>query len=236
MALIFDGGVPSCLILTASRGELQQLYSQPQYNSLFDRERRFGSDPRRFTPQSLAKKAAQKLFCERSLLDPVFVEELKGGVTFYRAFDGISFKQGTAMTLGSYWSSFELVNRIWKATEKWSGTVREEAFKDFMRSASFIHPAQNQILHIARMYVPIGNSLVVIRGRGNWQALRTDLPGSRKSTKPLHPFQNPEVTSADDLIYSLRMMPVPGEEQFNIPLFNDSWVCKIERGPGWPLA
>jgi|HubBroStandDraft_1064217.scaffolds.fasta_scaffold253843_1 hypothetical protein len=217
-------------------GELRQLYSKPQYSSRFEHEKRFGSDPRRFTPQSLAKRTAEKLFSDRSLLDPVYVEELRGGVTFYRAFDGISFKQGTAMTLGSYWSSSNLVKRIWKATEKWSGTVREEAFIDFMRSASFIHPAQNQMLHIACMRIPAGNCVVVIRGRGNWEALRTYRPGARKSAKPLHPFENPEVESVDDLIYSLRMLPIPGEEQFNIPLFNDAWVSKIERGPGWPLA
>jgi len=217
-------------------GELLQLYSKPQYSSRFDHEKRFGSDPRRFTPQSLAKRTAEKLFSDRSLLDPVYVEELRGGVTLYRAYDGISFKQGTAMTLGSYWSSSTLVKRIWDATEKWSGKVREEVFMDFMRSASFIHPAQNQMLHIARMHVPAGNWVVVIRGRGNWKALRTDRPGARKATKPLHPFENPEVRSVDDLIYSLHMMPIPGEEQFNIPLFNDNWVDKIERGPGWPLA
>jgi hypothetical protein len=140
------------------------------------------------------------LFSDHSLLDPVYVEELKGGATFYRVFDGISFKQGTAMTLGSYWSNSNLVQRIWKATEKWSGTVREEAFMDFMRSASFIHPSQNQMLHIACMRVPAGNCVVVIRGHGNWEALRTDRPGARKSTKQLHPFENPEVGSVDDLI------------------------------------
>jgi hypothetical protein len=176
------------------------------------------------------------LFSDQSLLNPVYVEELGGGVTLYRAFDGISFKQGTAMTLGSYWSSGKLVQRIWKATEKSSGAVREEAFMDFMRSASFVHPAQNQMLHIARMHVPSGNSVVVIRGRGNWEAMRTNRPGARKSTKPFQPFDNPEVASVDDLIYSLHMMPIPGEEQFNIPLFNDTWVRKVERGPSWPLA
>lgn len=216
-------------------GELVELYSKAQYSSLFDHQRQFGRDPR-LTPHSLAKEAAQKLFSHRSLLDPVYVEELRGGVTFYRAFDGISFKRGTAMTLGSYWSSFQLAQRIWTATEKWSGTVREGAFMDFMRSASFIHPAQNQMLHIARMYVPNGNSVVVIRGRGNWEGLRTNRPGSRKSTKPFHPFENPEVASADDVLYSLHMMPIPGEEQFYIPLFNDIWVRKVERGYRWPLA
>lgn len=216
-------------------GELRQLYSKPQYSSLFDRKRSFGKDPR-LTPQSSAKKAAEDLFSHRSLLDPVNVEELKGGATFYRAFDGISSKQGTAMTLGSYWSSFQLVQHIWKVTDRWSGRVREEAFMEFMRTASFIHPAQNKMLHIARMYVPTGNSVVVIRGRGNWEGLRTDRPGARKSTKPLHPFENPEVASVDDLIYSLHMMPIPGEEQFIVPLFNDNWVCKVERGPRWPLA
>jgi hypothetical protein len=217
-------------------GELRQLYSKPQYSSRFEHERRFGSDPRRFSPQSLAKRTAEKLFSDRSLLDPVNVAELRGAITFYRAFDGISFRQSTAMTLGSYWSSSNLIQRIWKATEKWSGKVREEAFMDFMRSASFIHPAQNQMLHIACMVVPAGNCVVVIRGRGNWEALRTDRTCARKSAKPFHPFENPEVGSVDDLIYSLRMMLIPGEEQFNIPLFNDSWVHKVERGPSWPLA
>src|SRR5215469_4869104 len=97
-------------------GELRRLYSKPEYSSRFDHERRFGSDPQRFTPQSLAKKTAEKLFSERALLDPVYVEELKGGVNFYRAFDGISYKQGTAMTVGSYWSNSRLVERIWNAT------------------------------------------------------------------------------------------------------------------------
>jgi hypothetical protein len=217
-------------------GELRQLFSKPQYRSRFEYERRFGSDPRRFTPESLAKTTAEKLFSDHSLLDPVYVEELRGGVTFYRAFDGISLRQGTAMTLGSYWSSYNLVHRIWKATERWTGTVRKEAFVDFMRSASFIHPAQNQMLHIASMQVPAGNCVVVIRGRGNWQALRTNRPEARRSTKPFHPFENPEVGSVDDLIYSLHMMPTPGEEQVNIPLFNNGWVRKVERGPNWPLA
>ena len=140
------------------------------------------------------------------------------------------------MTLGSYWSSSSLVERIWKATAKWVGPEREETFMDFMRAASFIHPASNQMLHIACMRVPTGNCVVVIRGRGNWKALRTNRPGARKSPKPFHPFENPKVETVDDMIYSLHMMPTPGEEQYYIPLFNDVWVCKVERGSKWPLA
>ena len=121
-------------------GELRQLYSKPQYSSLFDYERRFGNDPRRFTPQSLAKRAAEKLFSDRSLLDPVYVEELRGGVAFYRAFDGISFKQGTAMTLGSYWSSFRLVQRIWQTTLRGKCHAIAEHSRGMMRFVTVCVP------------------------------------------------------------------------------------------------
>jgi hypothetical protein len=219
-------------------GQLCELYSKPEYGSLFERMNRFGRGPQRVTPQSLSKEAARSLLSSQALLDPVQVEELRGGVVFYRAFDGISSEQGTAMTLGRSWSSSALVERLWKATGKLSGATREQAFMDFMRSANFIHPAWNQMLHIACMRVPSGVPVVVIRGRGNWEAMRTNRPGTRKSPypKPFHPFQNPPVESVDDVLYSLHMMPTPGEEQYNIPLFNDMWVRKVEKNPGWPLA
>lgn len=228
-------------------GELRQLYSKPQYSALFDHRNRFQlADPKyidnRVTPQSLAKQVARSLFSNRSLLNPVHVEELRGEVDFYRAFDGISSERGTAMTLGVCWSSHSLVQRIWAATEKLPGAKqlakRREMFMDFMRSVNFVHPTWNRMIHISRMHVPSGVPVVLVRGRGDWKAMLTN-QSIRKSAYPAKPFdefKNPRIESVDDVIYSLGMMPIPGEEQYIIPLFNDMWVCKIELNPKWPLA
>jgi hypothetical protein len=212
-------------------GELLELYSRPQYSSLFEHRNRFDTA---VTPQNLARQAAQSLFSNQSLLDPVYVEEVRGGVEFYRAYDGF-----TAKTLGASWSSRNLVERIWQATEKLSGAARQEMFMDFMRSANFIHPAWNQMTEIACMQVPPGARVVVIRGRGNWRAMRTNRPSGPKPAypKPSDPFKNPQVESVDDVLYSLRTMPIPGVEQYNIPLFSDMWVLKVVKdNPRWPLA
>jgi hypothetical protein len=220
-------------------GELLGFYSKPQYSSLFYQRNRFEMAAKTITPQALAKTAAETLLRSQSLLDPVYVEELRGSVELYRAFDGISKEQGTAMTLGASWSSRDLVERIWQATAKLSGAGREELFMDLMRSANFIHPAWNQMIHIARMQVPQGNCVVVIRGRGNWKAMQTNRPKARRSPYPPKPFdelKNPQVESVDDVLYSLRMMPIPGEEQYVVPLFNDMWVRKVAKNLRWPLA
>ncbi|HEX6503518.1 MAG TPA: hypothetical protein VF011_09725 [Terriglobales bacterium] len=219
--------------------QLYELLSSPRYGSLLDHRNRFEHPARRVTPQSLAQRTAQSLVANRCLLDPVYVEEIRGEAQFYRGYDGVSSEQGTAMTLGSSWSSRKVVERIWGATPESLGAARKERFMDFMRSANFIHPSWNQMRDIACMRVPAGAWVVVVRGRGNWRAMQTNRPGAAKPLypKPYHPFNNPQIESIDDVLYSLEMMPTPGEEQYNIPLFNDLWVCKVaQQNPSWPLA
>jgi hypothetical protein len=218
--------------------ELLQAYSKPVYSSMFEHRNRFEMTARRTDPQSLAKRAAQSLVSNRLLLNPVSVEELSGEVEFYRAYDGISSEQGTAMTLGASWTGRPVIERIWRAAQK-SGPAPREMFMDFLRSANFIHPSWNKMKYIACMRVPKGARVVVIRGRGNWEAMRTNKPGARPPVypKPAHPFDNPKVETVDDVLYSLRTIPTPGEEQCNIPLFNDMWVKKIpDISLSWPLA
>lgn len=219
--------------------ELCELYSQPEYTSLFDHKNRFEIAARHVTPESLAKRTAWSLFKNQAMVDPVSVEELRGSIEFYRTYDGLSSEQGTAMTLGSYWSSRDVVESIWHATSKLSGEARMNLFMDFMRSANFVHPSWNQMIDIACMRVPAGARVVVVRGRGNWKAMRTNRPGAKKPLypKPAHPFNNPQVETVDDVLYSLGTMPTPGVEQLNVPIFNDMWVSKVPKlSPTWPLA
>jgi len=167
------------------------------------------------------------------MLKPVYVEEWqKDGLNFYRAYDG---RPDKAQMVSGYWSSQLLVQRMWEEAKKLSPAAPEELFMDFMRAANFVAP-DNEMLHIARMEVPKGRSVVVIRALGDWRALITNRPHARTSKDPYHPFKNPKIESTDDVLYSLRIMPIPGEEQFKIPLFDSKWVKKVERGENWPLA
>ena len=208
-------------------GELLHLYSKPQYKSLLK--------IRSLEVRAFAKDEANKLVFESSMLNPVQVEELQQrGLKFYRAFDG---RPDKAKMVAGYWSSLGLVQRMWDvAGEKSSGAEREQLFMEFMRAANFVPPEPNGMLHIARMDVPEGQPLVVIHARGDWRALLTNRKNARPSTAPHHPFENPEIESTDDVLYSLRMMPTPGEEQFKIPLFDTAWVHPVDRGTHWPLA
>jgi hypothetical protein len=208
-------------------GELRQLYSNPRYKLLLK--------SRCLDLRAFAKEEANKLVFENSMLNPVKVEELQQrGLKFYRAFDG---RPGKAKMVAGYWSSLGLVQRMWDAAgKKSSGAAREELFMEFMRAGNFVPPEPNGMLHIARMDVPEDQPLVVIRARGDWRALLTDRKGARTSTAPNHPFDNPKIGSTDDVLYSLHMMPTPGEEQFKIPLYDPAWVHPVERGTNWPLA
>jgi hypothetical protein len=219
--------------------ELHEIYSKPEYSSLFDHKNRFEIPARHVTPQSLAKRIARSIFNQQAMVDPVYVEDVRGAIEFYRTYDGLSSEQGTAMTLGGYWCSRAVVEQIWQATAKLSGQERQEFFMDVMRSANFIHPSWNQMSDIACMRVPAGARVAIVRGRGNWKAMRTNRPGAKKPLypKPPHPFNNPQVESVDDVLYSLGTMPIPGVEQLNVPLYNDMWVSKVPKlSPAWPLA
>jgi hypothetical protein len=206
-------------------GELLKLYSKPQYKPLLDL--------RCLNLRTFAKKEADDLAAERSMLNPVYVDELQqGGLYFYRAFDG---KPNKAQMVSGYWSSQLLVQRMWDVAKRRFPAEREEIFMEFMRAANFVAP-DNEMLHIARMEVPKRQSVVVIHALGDWRALQTNRSHARISKDPYHPFKNPKIESTDDVLYSLRIMPTPGEEQFKIPLFDSSWVKKVERGENWPLA
>jgi hypothetical protein len=83
---------------------------------------------------------------------------------------------------------------------------------------------------IAVMLVPAGASVVVIRGTGNWKAMRTS-PGSAR------PAGAPGIVNQGDVITHLGMMPVPGTVQCVVPLFNDNWITQVPRlSPNWPLV
>lgn len=220
-------------------GELSALLSKPCYSSLFYRRNEYrnpkktdGSLNPPATPETLAKQTGDSIAKGNYFVDPVFVEEHKrNGLEFYRAHDGGSFVSSrtaskiytSSGTLGGFWVERSVLETMWAATKRWEGAGREKTFMDILRAANFIHPQWNHMKEIACMKVPDGLSVVVVRGRGNWKAMRA-AAGSPKA-----------VSTPGEVIDRLGMMPIPGVDQCLIPLFNDMWVQPVPRGASWPL-
>jgi hypothetical protein len=211
------------------KNELLALLSSPHYTSLLHHRNQF-RDPKKppDTPDSLAAATSEWIFRNNPLLNPVEVLELRGYVELYRAHDGRSGRK-TAGTLGGSWVERSVVDSIWKATAMQQGKAREDRFMEFMRTANFVKPEWNSMLFIACMAVPVGNSVVVVRGRGNWKAMRTPLG-------PPSPGAPPGIRTPDDVMRNLGMMPIPGTTQCVVPLYNDNWVQPVPKGTAkWPF-
>jgi len=203
--------------------ELRDLLSRPYYSQLFYHRNQFRNpkDPPE-TPATLAARTAEWIMTNNPFEGPVTVEELSGGrLELYRSYDGISHR--TALTLGRSWCERSVVESIWSATARWQGNAREQMFMDFLRSANFIHQSWNAMSDIACMQVPTG-SLVVVRGRGTWRAMRSaSLP--------------PSIKTPGDVMDLHGSMPIAGTYQCVVPLYSDMWVRKIPKGTSsWPLA
>lgn len=211
------------------QGELLTLLSRPQYSSIFHHRNQFrGPKDPVSTPQLVASQTAQHVWKANGLLDPVEVVELKGPVELYRAYDG-GVRLDSARTLGRYWFERSVVEAIWNAMAKYPAADRQREFMEFLRAANFVLPEWNDMKDIAVMAVPAGATVVVIRGRGNWKAMRT-APGKTR------PGGAAGISTPDDVITHLGLMPIPGTTQCVVPLFNDNWITQVTRlSPSWPL-
>jgi hypothetical protein len=146
----------------------------------------------------------------------------------YRAYDG-GVRKGSAGTLGRSWFERSVAEAIWKATDKYKNDDRQKWYMEFLRTANFVLPEWNDMREIAYMAVPSGTSVVVVRGRGNWRAMRTP-PGKAR------PGGAPSIASASDVMAGVGMMPIPGTVQCIVPLFNDMWINQLSRvSPKWPF-
>lgn len=217
-------------------GELLPLLSHPQYASIFDHRNQFRNQYRHMkredelesTPKDLAHKTAWDLFHSHGMLNPVEVVELEGPLELYRAYDG-GARPKSAGTLGRWWFDRRVVQEIWNLTGRYPGDDRQQTFMEFLRTANFISRDFNLMKEMAVMLVPTGWTLVAIRGKGDWKALRT-APGAN-----LAPGVSPIVTQ-EDVIEKLGMMPIPGTIQYMVPLFSDGWVRQVPRlSSHWPL-
>ncbi len=216
------------------KNELEHLLATPHYTALLYHRNQF-RDPKKppDTPATIAAATADWIFKNNPLLNPVEVLELRGYVELYRAHDGRSGRK-TAGTLGGSWVERSVVEEIWKATAAQQGAARERLFMEFMRTANFVKPEWNAMLFIACMAVPVGNSVVVLRGRGNWKAMQTppgpSTPGLAQTRRaPCHPHSRRRDAP-------LGMMPIPGTRQCVVPLFNDNWIQPVSKGSSkWPL-
>ena len=210
--------------------ELRDILSRPRYSALLAKQTEFRQQP--VTAASLAKQTVDRIMRDSPFEGEVTVEELRGGsgVELYRGFDGIGgYRVGLncAMSLGAFWCDRDLVENIWEATANNSGSLRDQAFLDFLRSAMFVHPQWNRLTDIACMSVYAGNWVPVVKGKGSWRSVRPQ-PGR----KP----QIPEIRTGADVIDRLGWMPIPGPHQYLVPLFSDMWVNKVPRlHLSWPL-
>lgn len=218
--------------------ELKSLLSRPQYASMFLHRNEFrkpGTEAS--TPERVAAQIAAHIAKSNSLLDPVEVEELHGPLQFYRAHDGGSRlytpvdgapSRISAGTLGAFWIERQVAESMWQATANHPVHERRNWFMEFMRAANFVLPEWNGMSEIAAMLVPSGATVVVIRGRGSWRAMRTPIGTARSAGH--------SIRSATDVIEHLGIMPIPGTPQYLVPLFNDMWVTQVPRNSlHWPL-
>lgn len=219
------------------RSELTEALSRPEFTALFQHKRRFqGARDGPWTPEAIACDATKRVVEGKAMVNPVYVEVVRGPVEFYRGHDanaqgGVRGGQRTssAGTLGGYWMSRAVLEQMWLASSRASGDARRDLLVSFLRAGNFVLPEWNDLTHLACMQVPAGNLVVVVRGRGDWQAMRT-APGAvrRGGRQPIH--------SVHDVIRE-GMMPTPGVEQLLIPLFNDLWVRPVPRKLArWPFV
>lgn len=211
------------------KNELLPLLSSPRYASLLAHRNQF-RNPKNppETAAGIAAATADAIFKNNPLLDPVEVVELQGPIELYRAHDGGSGLR-TAGTLGRSWFERSVAETIWQATSNSAGSARQREYMEFIRTANFVLPEWNGMLYIACMTVPAGNRVVVVRGRGNWKAMRTPAAGSR-------PGGAPRIGSQGDVLDHLKMMPIPGTRQCVVPLFNDNWIQPVNQGSArWPF-
>ncbi|HEV2137068.1 MAG TPA: hypothetical protein VGR47_22810 [Terracidiphilus sp.] len=202
---------------------------RPQYASMIYHRNQFRKpDTKDFTADNIAAEISWKIWKDNSLLDPVEIVELRGPAEFYRAYDG-GRRKGSAGTLGAYWVDRSVVQAIWNAMAKFPRDQQGEKFMEFLRSASFIDQAWNEMREIACMAVPSGSVVVCARGRGHWKVLRT-MPGA------ILPPNLRALVSPLDLEQQKGMMALPGVMQYVIPLWNDSWICQVPQlSKTWPL-
>jgi hypothetical protein len=160
----------------------------------------------------------------------------------------------SAGTLGSYWFERDVASAIGDAARRQaeaalskragdrSGAPEtsgaetsfraefEKQYFDFLRSAHFVLPEWNKMTKIAVLFVPVGVSVVVVRGRGNWKAMRT--PSGQ--TRPTGP--GTEIQRKGDVIDHLGTMPIPGVRQTYVPLVDDMKVSELSpKAATWPL-
>jgi hypothetical protein len=233
-------------------GEIQALLSQPKYASMFQHRNQFMNPgpnnitpeglahaavlkrrgdrpgPDLFTPEVIAKETATRIWKDNFLLNPVEVLELRGPLELYRAYDG-GVRVKSAGTLGQSWFECLVMESIWKATARFQDEQQRDFFMDLLRCANFVLPEWNDMIQIARMAVPHGNTVVVVRGRGDWKAMKTPSNKSR-------PNNAPRITTAIDVEIHLGMMALPGTIQCVVPLFNDNWVNQVDKkSRKWPF-
>ena len=122
-----------------------------------------------------------------------------------------------------------VVETIWKATSKYPAAERPGSFMDFMRTSNFVLPEWNKMLFVVCMTVPAGSNVVVLRGRGDWKAMRT------RAVDPRHQKGTALHTAADVMKHE-KMMPIPGLPQCVVPLLNDLWIQPVNPNSSkWPL-
>ncbi|MFC5861928.1 hypothetical protein ACFPT7_06455 [Acidicapsa dinghuensis] len=219
--------------------ELEEILSRPHYSNLFYRRNQFrkpGSSPE--SPATVATGISAYLAASHALLDPVFVEEWRGPVQLYRVHDGRSGKyqdpinpsksRYTAGTLGACWVERSVVDSMWTAAA--STADPRKMFLEFMRSGNFVLPEWNHMTAICRLAIPAGGFVVVVRGKGNWQAMLTPAGGNRPDGKTA-------ISNSGDVMTHLRMMPIPGTPQCVVPLVDDMLVENIPTNSGsYPFA
>lgn len=229
-------------------GEVTRLLQGKQYVSVLYNQNLFrnptdgnGKPSPQASPALIGKEVGWRIFREHILLDPVQVVELRGPVEFYRVHDRRSHvvlppkapgkpPKLSSGTLSAYWSERGVVEEIWRATARWQDNERRKRFMEFMLSANFVLPEWNDATQIACMSVPPGATVVVVRGRGNWQAMQTTPQNPR-------PAGQPPIHTSKDVETHLRMMTLPGLMQCYVPLFVDEWIRPVHSDSRlWPLA
>lgn len=199
------------------------------YSLLFAKANQFskpGTNP--ITPQSVADRTADYLWRKNPLLDPVEILELRGPSELYRTHDG-GARRDSAGTLGRSWIERSVLEIIWTGTAKYQGDDRRKRFLEFVRSANFVLPEWNDMTSMVCMTVPSGRSVVAVRGRGNWKAMKT------AATKPRPGGAGSIYTAADVLREG--MMPTPGFAQSIVPLIDDMWIRPVDpKSNKWPFA
>jgi hypothetical protein len=220
------------------RIDLEAKLAQPCYKSMLDyynqnRTRTFDKiwhmkGTEKYTAASLARQTTRDIASKRQLLGGE-VLELNGPVEFYRAHDGGSISPTSAGTLGRCWVDRELVANLAASTASFKGEERILFFMDWLRACSFVLKEWNEMKFLACMRVPDGCRVVVVKGKGDWNAL---LPPECRTVAG----RRPTTPVPDNVAKQLQHMSIEGTTQYVIPLFNGSWVNRVdESSPSWPF-